>query len=219
MKSSKLFSYLAFALGSIVVVVAFLTAKNYTQLGIAILLYPVVTVFAFLIFPRRKKVAQQVTIANTAPQAALVGTPAYATPVSQSIVTQEDDDIEDSEKRSFLKIVGAMGVALFLSSLLGERVGGLLFGKMNGTQPLVNPSPNPSPTVPGASPTDGYKITEADEEDVVSYYGFTNDKGGWIIMRNDTENNSFRYAKGSTSFPGNWDGRVNLKYDYFFNLK
>ena len=68
-----------------------------------------------------------------------------------------------------------------------------------------------------SSPLDGYNITEI-EDSTISFYGFTNENGGWYLLRVDTVAGSFRYAKGDLNFPGSWASRGNLKYDYYYNL-
>lgn len=207
---NKVITYSTFTIATIFVIFAFVTATTYTQLGLAVILYPLVTFLAFKLFPRKSDSVmppQNTYLAQ--PQAMPVSPPAK--PITQTIeVTKTKNEEVDLDKRSFLKLIGTMGVALFLSSLLGERIGSLLFGKSmgGGAQPTGTTT---------ASITEGYKITEADE-DIISYYGFTNQKGNWLIMRNDIEENSYRYAKGSSNFPNSWSNREKLKYDYYFNL-
>jgi hypothetical protein len=203
---NKVLTYSSLTICAALVVFTFLTAKSYEQLAAAIVLYPMLGYFVLKAFPRSREVdmnipyAPPIATAQTKPEAVNIG----------------KTEVVDVDKRSFLKLVGTMGVAIFISSLLGERVGQILFGKSLMQGANTSPPP-PATTTPTSSITEGYKIAEADDG-AVSYYGFTNVKGNWIIMRDDSETNSFRYAKGEKDFPGNWQGRANLKYDYFYNL-
>ena len=116
-------------------------------------------------------------------------------------------EVADIDKRAFLKLIGATGISFFLFSLLGRRVEVPFFGRAveSGTNPVEG------------QPTDGYKISEIDDN-TITYYGFTNKDGAWLIMREDTEASSFRYVKGDLEFSGNWSNRENLKYDYFHEV-
>jgi hypothetical protein len=200
---NKVLTYSTWGIASLLVVFTFLTSQSYTQLSIAILLYPIVVFAAFKIFSGPDK-SDTIPMSHADPSN---GTPTNLNPVAKV-------DVVDIEKRSFLKLVGTMGVALFFSSLLGERVGNILFGKN-----IIPSTPQPAlePSVTSQNITEGYKITEVAEGEV-SYYGFTNHKGGWLIMRDQTDTSSFRYVKGDSNFPKSWAERETLKYDYFYNL-
>ena len=84
--------------------------------------------------------------------------------------------------------------------MIGQRIG------------LRQPEPAPVKT----EPTEGYKISEIDEGEI-TYYGFAKKDGSWLIMKENIDG-SFRYSKGADDFPGNWDDRDDLKYDYYHNL-
>lgn len=126
-------------------------------------------------------------------------------------------EVADFDKRTFLKLIGTAGLSFFIFSILGRRVESLLFGSTlnTGISP-VGTTPY-GQTAEAAAAADEYKISEI-EDDVISYYGFVNDKGAWRIMRVDTETNSFRYAQGDRDFSRGWNNRKKLKYDYFHKL-
>lgn len=199
----KVIIYPSFAIASIFVILVFLTSKTYTQLGIAVVLYLPLAYFALRVFPRNSWKTPIFTIQMP------------ARPVQKvHKEKRERIDIADVEKRTFLKLIGAAGISFFVFSLLGRRVDTLLFGK------TVDSEINSLGGITGgssASPTEGYKISEIDDS-VVSYYGFTNKNGGWLIMKEDTEGSSFRYSKGNSDFPAMWKNRESLQYDYFYNL-
>lgn len=200
-----LFVNFSFVMALALVVATFITAKSYTQLGVAIILYPLLAFFAYKVFenslwrPFLKK-----------PQAAMQ----YAA-VSAGVedFKKEGVSVADIDKRLFLKVIGATGLSFFLISLFGRRVENFLFGQNQTTQPTLTGKTSAA----SLSPTDGYTISEIDEG-IVGYFGFINKDGEWFIMKRDTDNGTFRYTKGKSDFPGNWKMRENLKYDYFHNV-
>lgn len=201
----KALTYFSFATASLVVILAFVTAKTYTQLGIAVALYPLLAFFAFKIFPISTSVHLNKPIEKQQP--APVNEPKSDEPV-----------VVDIDRRAFLKLIGGTGLSIFIFSLLGRRFENFLFDRSLGSGTALNnyPAQNENNTVQ-ASPTEGYNISEIDEG-IVTYYGFINNTGGWLIMKEDTDTSSFRYAKGNSNFPKNWNSREILKYDYFHNL-
>jgi hypothetical protein len=200
----KTLTYSSLAITSVLVILAFVTAKTYTQLGIAIILYPLLAYFAFKIFPlntfsvrlKKPKVIKQT-----------VCKPAENEPV-----------VMDIDRRAFLKLIGGTGLSIFIFSLLGQRVERLLFGRSDSGNALIGNPVKDEPSPVKDSLTDGYKISEIDDNNTITYYGFIDNTGAWFIMREDIDANSFRYSKGESDFPGNWRNREHLKYDYFHNL-
>lgn len=214
-KFKNILTYGAFALGSIFVVALFITATTYIQLALAIILYPVLAFFALKILSGRPwRINLPATSAsNTVPEIA-----------KNEPELKEDNkgDVLDIDRRTFLKLVGATGIFFFLSSLLGKRVDTMLFSKtLTSNTNIASSPPNIGVSQAGGSNsaiTSGYTISEIDDGSAITYYGFTNVDGGWLVMKEDTSTNSFRYAKGATNFPSNWSNRANLKYDYYYNL-
>lgn len=201
-----------FAIASILVVAAFLTATNYTQLAIATLLYPLLIFFAYKILPLRSKR----TIKNypeSEIKMQISQTAAIEKTEVQNIVNSEVTDIS---KRAFLKLIGATGITFFLISIFGRKVESLIFGQSLVSSPIQSGITPVRETV-SASPTDSYKITEIDD-DLIGYYGFVDKDGGWFIMKVDSNTGTFRYTKGDKDFSGNWKNRKNLSYDYFHNV-
>lgn len=198
--------YGTFALACLLVIVVFVTSKTYVQLAIATLLYPPLVYFALKILPRR----------TNAP-AVVIQLPTRHTPGVEE-ADRKKVDVVDIDKRTFLKLIGTTGISFFLFSLFGRRLEALLFGKsFEGGANLIGTAPSGDQITQGTQSFEGYKISEVDDN-VVSYYGFTNKNGAWLIMREDTQTSSFRYAKGETDFARSWSSRATLKYDYYFNL-
>lgn len=206
-----------FALLAVVLIAAFITAESYTQLGIATLSYPILAYFAFKLLPTFAGTSGTITISNPIQERpAQSKTTKKKAPIHKEVKeTKEGAVVVDIERRAFLKVIGGTGLSLFIFLLLGRRVDNFIsngFGQQNGFLPGNEPVSSH-----GSSPLQGYNISEIDEG-VVTYYGFVNVDGGWLIMKEDTNTNSFRYKRGSSDFPSNWEKRQRLDYDYYHNL-
>lgn len=208
----RILVYSSFIIGCLAVIVAFTTSTTYTQLGIAILLYLPLTYFAFKIFAGSFR-------GGGNPKKSLITIQVPAKPHEEvPKVKQDQVYVADVDKRTFLKLIGATGLSFFLFSLLGRRVDSLLFGNGSGsnTNSIGTVDPGNQADQAGVLPAE-YKITDIDDN-IVSYYGFTKRDGEWLIMRQDTQTNSFRYAKGDSGFSQNWTRREKLQYDYYYKL-
>lgn len=202
----KFLTSCSFIIASVVVIVAFVTATTYTQLGVATLLYPLLIYFAFKAIPRK---ALRKPLSEIQP-------PVATEKVEE--VKRENLGIADIDKRVFLKLVGGMGLSLFLFSIFSKKAEGLFFKNLPGSGKVslediagnkIDPAQN--------QPMDGYRISEIDDNEI-TFYGFTNKDGAWIVMKEETDTGSFRYSKGDSNFPGNWSNREKLKYDYFSDI-
>jgi hypothetical protein len=190
----KTITYCILIIAGAAVIAVFVTAKTYAQLAVASALYLPLAYFAYKLFPRK---AWRVRLKKPEVSVHTVDLP--------ETQVKHEDMIVDFDRRAFLKLVGATGLSFFLFSILTKRAEPLLFG--TGASPLGTNEPQP---------TDGYQISEIDENDP-TYCGFVNKNGGWYIIKQNADG-SFRYAKGESDFPGNWANRKNLKYDYFSNV-
>jgi hypothetical protein len=203
--------YLTFAVASIAISATFITSQSYLQLGVAVVLYTFLVLFAYKLFLKKNHKVSVVTV----PVANTKKGQAHQENTAQ---IQKEGIITDTDKRDFLKMIGAAGLSFFLFSIFNRRTGSVLFQETEkaGSTSLEDASGNKiDPAV--CQPTDSYIISEIDES-YVSYYGFTNKEGGWYIMKEDPEVGSFRYTKGNTDFTTNWAERENLNYDYFHNI-
>lgn len=208
----KALTYTSFLATSILVILAFVTATTFLQLGIAVVIYPFVAYFAYRIFMVR---------GQKAPAPAIQIAPSSQTESKTlDIVDSEnkpDKLVADIDKRAFLKVIGATGISFFLFSLLNRRTESLFFGGGGpGISSLTDDAGNKINPAE-RQPTDSYTISEIDDE-YIAFYGFTNKEGAWFIMREDPEDGSFRYAKGESDFAGNWSKREEINYDYYHNV-
>lgn len=206
---TRTLTYSAFAVASILIIFGFVTAQTYSQLGVAVVLYPALIFTAFKIFPRIGWRLRKITI----PKPLKANHDRDETPKPQ----REPAYVADIDRRTFIKLIGATGVSFFLFSILGRWAEAFFFGRTGQLGINQQIGSGDQFALAGPSPTDGYKIADI-AEGLVTYYGFINKDGAWLIMRNDTNDNSFRYAKDDSNFPGNWANRENLKYDYYYNL-
>ncbi|MFZ3301266.1 MAG: hypothetical protein WA152_00960 [Microgenomates group bacterium] len=215
---TKTLSYTGLIIAAFFVVALFVTSKSYTQLYTAILLYPVLTYIMLTVFPRHDQpedIHQQTN--NIGVGEVVSQKPNKSLDV---VIPREKVEIVDIDKRTFLKLIGTAGISFFLFSILGRRAEDYIFNKTQGLglNPTQNNTPNISMSPQGGSlPSDEYKISEIDDG-IISFYGFVNKSGSWLIMREDTQENSFRYSRGETNFSRSWADRSNLKYDYYHNL-
>lgn len=208
-RSMSLLSLGTFVAAFLAVTAIFITAKSYSQLLVGSGLYAILVFFGYKMLP----------IYNS-----LWTIPSTNIKMVEDTVDTEDlptDDIKkpevtvtDIDKRAFLKILGATGLSFFIMSLFGRRAESLLLGNMENkpsTDDVVKTQQLP------VSPTEGYTISEIDDG-LIAYYGFMGPKGTWFIMRQDSNDGSFRYVKGDIDFPINWENRQNLEYDYYANV-
>lgn len=212
----KNLTYCSFVIASLVVIATFVTAATYAQLAVAIVLYPLLIYFAFKTFPRR--------VPSKKPAFAVQPPVKLVQKVEEKTADPKNEmwGIADIDKRMFLKLIGGVGLSLFLFSIFNKKAEGLFFkslpasGPTSGTFSLADTKGNKIDPAQN-QPTDGYRISEIDNN-VITFYGFTNKDGAWFVMQEDTDRGSFRYARGDANFPGNWTNREHLKYDYYSNI-
>src|SRR3989344_1275622 len=208
---SKVLTWGSFAIVSLVVVMAFVTATTYIQLAVAIILYPPLVYFSFKIFPRKTRSLLKKT-GNRNPISGEIGG-------KSETGKRENISITDIDKRAFLKLIGGTGLILFLMSIFNKNTGGLFPGIAPAGSGLTLLKDSAGNKIDPAQnqPLDGYRISEVDDN-IIAFYGFINKNGAWFIMKGDEDTGSFRYARGNSDFPGNWARRENLQYDYFYKL-
>ena len=216
---------------SVVVVAAFITATSYTQLAVAIIIYPFLIYFVLKAFPRTTQMyypSREPVVAAAPPSVkpAEIAMPAgpLRSEASRQVEPAKSESmigISDIDKRVFLKLIGGAGLSLFLFSIFNKKSEGLFFKNLpaSGAQGRVSLEDIAGNKIDPAQsqPMDGYRISEIDDN-LITFYGFTNKDGAWFIMKEDTDVGSFRYTKGDSNFPGSWPNREKLRYDYFNNV-
>lgn len=203
--------YPSFIIACFIVIGVFVTATTFTQLAAGILIYPLLVLLAYKLFAHKLQgyfPRHHVSLPKTSVSSAEKTDRAERSSIG----------IADIDKRVFLKLIGGTGLTLFLFSLFNKKVADLFPSNIVDSARITLKDTTGNTINPAQSqPLDGYRIAEI-EDNTVSFYGFTYKNGAWYIMRIDTDNGSFRYARGESNFPGNWSNRENLKYDYFSNV-
>lgn len=217
MNKHKTLTYCSFMITSLVVVLVFVSATTYIQLAFAILLYFPLAYFAFKVFPRKTR---RITRPKQSVMAEVHSSARSAEKAEVETIQPKSEGwgIADIDKRAFLKLIGGAGLALFLFSIFNKKGESQFFGKAVGSGTVyINDTAGKKIDPAQNQPTDGYRISEVDDN-IITFYGFTNKDGAWFVMREDTDTGSFRYVKGDSSFSDNWTNREKLKYDYYNNI-
>ncbi|OGH16335.1 MAG: hypothetical protein A3C30_03080 [Candidatus Levybacteria bacterium RIFCSPHIGHO2_02_FULL_40_18] len=208
--SKSLITYPTFIIACFAVVAVFVTATTFVQLAAGILIYPLLVLFAYKLFSHK--------IRSYSPKRLLID---IKPPVKSAEKVESETStvgIADIDKRVFLKLIGGTGITLFLFSLFSKKAEDLLPSKLPGSGVITITDPVGKKITPAQKqPLDGYTISEIDDN-IISFYGYTHHSGRWYVLRIDTVAGSFRYVRGDTDFPGNWENRQNLNYDYFNNV-
>lgn len=192
MRINKLLVYLTLGVVGVVVVAMFVTATTYMQLGIAMVIYPVLVYFGYKAFLAKSyRVDRRQVVARV------------LRPIKAAEATL---GVADVDKRGFLKLIGAAGLSWFVFSLIGKRVELPWLNRLSGGTDKAS-----------ADTTDAYKISEI-ADGPITYYGFVKAGGAWFIMQEDTEGGTFRYVKGTSGFAANWAKREQLTFDYYDNV-
>lgn len=202
----KILTYFTLAIASLVVIIAFVTATSYIQLAVAIVLYPLFVYFALKVIP--------LGTWQTSPKEQI----AAIQPASVKLAEKKNEVVVDIDKRAFLSLIGVTGVSFFLYSMFIKKSGAPLFGSTSEAKTVSLQDTAGDKIDPvEKQPTDGYILTEIDDS-ILAYFGFTHKDGSWFIMREDSENGSFRHVRGDSDFTVAWTDREQLKYDYYANV-
>jgi len=203
----NLIRYSSFILACFFVVGVFVTATTFIQLAVAILIYPLLVIFAYKLFSHKlRSNPSKRSVNSIKPSVA-----SAQTEPSESL----NVGIADIDKRVFLKLIGGTGLTLLLFSLFSKKTEDLFPTKLPGSGVItIADSAGKKITPAQKQPLDGYTISEI-EDNAISFYGYTHLNGSWYVLRVDTVAGSFRYARGDTDFLGNWENRENLDYGYF----
>lgn len=132
----KTLTYSSLLIVALFVVAAFLTAKTYTQLGIAAIIYPIFVLIAYKIFVKDK--VPRIQSMQDKLSSIEVQLPPVKTVKKIEEAPHAKVEVADVDKRTFLKIVGAAGLSYFIFSILGQRVESLFSSKAlnSGISPL-----------------------------------------------------------------------------------
>ena len=199
----KALIYSGLLIGLLLETVAFATAKTYLQLGVATFSYIVLAFIFLVLYPRvhkKKPLTRSITMVNNN--------------------DEEEENVDDTDKRAFLHLIWTAGIAFFIYSIVSRRAELSFFGKAAGSGMVALEDSAGNKINPAQEhATDGYLISDIDDTDTYFvYYGYTKANGNWYVTKHDIENGTFRYAKGDKEFSANWNNRTKLRYDYFYNI-
>ncbi len=135
-------------------------------------------------------------------------------------VTESDDqnipkDVADKNKRLFLQLIGTTGISLLIMALFSKKARDTFLGGGNSVTEVVGIKDSEGKIIDPSKehPTDGYSVTDIDDEHSPAYYGFVKKDGSWYVMQNVS--GTFRYVKGASNYQSNWDVRDKLHFDYY----
>ncbi|MDO8503802.1 MAG: hypothetical protein Q7S60_03865 [bacterium] len=194
----KVLIYYNFILVTIITVSGFLGATSIPQLLSAVIFFPLAVYFWLRVVPRRR-------------QALLIPDRVLVIPnVIPKVTEPEKDKAEeghpgfDINRRTFVKLIGSAGLALFLFAMFTKKSQQAFFGK----------DPAAAQESGIKHPTDGYTIARIDDGSP-AFYGFLNKEGSWFIMREESDG-VYKYAKGASDFlEAGWGTRDMLAYGEF----
>ncbi len=198
---------------TVLTILNFSHIKSLSHFFISLLYLPYPLYFFLTIFHWYQKLnSSRPSLAN--PTVSISPTLSTTSPQSLPVISS---DVMDQNRRKFLKLIGGTSLSLIVLSLFNPKeAGAAFFGSVPGpgtvslkdaTGAKINPAEK--------QPTDGYKISQIDDDDYPSYYGYVHKSGAWYIMREDQFSN-YRYTKGISDFAINWELRnLSLTYDYF----
>ena len=197
-----------------IIATTFSSARSVSQFILPLLLLPVLFYLGREVKkkPRRRALSDQAVFASSSPTTSIQAQD-VSVPLEGHVL---EPGISDDNRRLFLKLVGSTSLSVFFMAVLGKKsASAAFFGSMPGPGTVAIKDSSGTPIDPAEKqPTDGYTITEVDDADTTSYYGFVHKTGAWYISK-ETSSGSYRYAKGTSSFTTNWTGRALLTYDYF----
>ena len=214
----KLLLYYNFIVISLLVLSSFLNTSTPTQLASSIIFFPLFAYFALSISPSHSK---SIKLSIPVPTPSKTNhkksspPPLEATPITKNVDFSDLQETFDSDRRSFIKLIGSAGISMFIFAMFTKRAEAAFFGSVPGPGTLALKDTAGNKIDPAEKqPTDGYRVSEIDDSTSTAYYGFINKSGAWFIQREDSAG-AHRYTKGASDFSTNWTNRASLTYDYF----
>jgi hypothetical protein len=142
--------------------------------------------------------------------------------ISNKEEAEIDGKIIDYSKRNFLKFLAGSGVASVVMFLFSKKnAHAAFFGNGSGSSSTYIKNSTGEKVDPAeSSPTDGFGICDIGTVSTNNYYGYTDKKGRWYILRENAAGNSFQYASllnntGTTAYTNAWSTKTDLTYGNF----
>lgn len=218
----KIIIYYNFVLVSVMVVTSFFNVQSHAQIISAIIFFPLLAYFINLVVPQKNK-AIIISYTKLSPKLRPMAKKKKVIELEQSFAPEDGEILDegnmDINRRLFLKLIASAGAGLFMMSLFTKKSHAAFFGSSPTGPGTVAIKDSTGEVIDPAikTPTDGYKITEIDDDSTPAYYGFVNKDGAWFIMKEDPATTpNYSYTRGDSNFSASWEDRAILtSYDYF----
>ena len=191
------------------VIMGFLGAESYAQLTAAIMFFPLMLYFAYLIIPRNTRaISLPQKKAKTKSKKKTTTVNKKGEVVELKKEGEEKEGKFDLDRRAFIKLIGSAGMSLFLLAMFTKKAQGAFFGSVPGPGTVAIKDTTGTKIDPAIKhPTDGYRVAELDDA-TPSYYGFIDKDGNWFIIRDD--DGTYKYKTGTSGFTTAWSGRGSI---------
>jgi len=138
----------------------------------------------------------------------------------EEIVEEQEVGQIDDRRRKFLKVLTSTGLATVLLYFLNaKKAQAAFFGSVPGPGTISIKDSEGKKIDPAVnSPTDGYTVSNVDDDTFPNYYGFINKDSNWYIQMAGSDG-TFLFANNSNntvdSYSDAWTGRTTLTYNSF----
>lgn len=201
----------------VVMVIGILNAQESTQAIFSILFIPVAFYFLRQLMLSFRQPATSPSNVNLAPikPRSITSTGKMADGEVLDPEVLSDKQVSDINRRLFLKLIGSAGLATFTFALFTKKSQAAFFGSIPGPGTVAIKDSDDNVIDPAEKqPTDGYEITDVEDDTLPAYYGFVDKDENWYIAREGT-NGDYRYVSGSTDYATNWTNRASQSYNLF----
>ena len=200
--------YYNFIICTALVLMGFLGASSYAQLLSAIMFFPLMIYFAYLIIPRNTRAIAIPVKTKPQDKKRKTKTTKDGEIIELTKEGEEKDTKFDLDRRAFIKLIGSAGLSVFLLSIFTKKAQGAFFGSVPGPGTVAIKDTTGAKIDPAIKhPTDGFRVAELDDS-TPSYYGFIDKDGNWFIIRDD--DGTYKYKTGSSGFSAAWTGRGSI---------
>ena len=200
--------YYCFIAVIIMTAIGILDAKNISHLVSSVFFLPLTLYFVLQVLPQKRKSYLMSPKKVSEKDESLLMSPSHS-----------DTTKLDFDRRQFLKMIGSVGVSLFVFSIFTKRARETFFGSAPSSantmalKDVTGTQIDPAEKIP----SDGYSISGIDDASSPFFLGFVNKDGDWYIMRdNDGEIKYYKKQSNDDTFTNEWSNKTNFHYPYFY---
>jgi hypothetical protein len=196
-KFRKILIIYGLILGVVVTLANLIAIRHWSDLWLNIVLIPL-PIYFILIIKTKKKETNEI----------------------EEIVEEQEVGQIDDRRRKFLKVLTSTGLATVLLYFLNaKKAQAAFFGSVPGPGTISIKDSEGKKIDPAVnSPTDGYTVSNVDDDTFPNYYGFINKDSNWYIQMAGSDG-TFLFANNSNntvdSYSDAWTGRTTLTYNSF----